>query len=172
MIAEIPDPPLHDKKPEINQSQARPNSKFPVGLILIIILTGLGTIGSLSTIINPTIIIGTYVVTGFPALLYGIVHMGVYIVLFMWLIQRKEWGRKLGIIVSIFNILLATFTFFTMVYSRDKFMAAYDVAMPGYSDIVSVNFLFLIFGVMAILNWLVGIAIILYLHFKKRYFKA
>jgi len=172
MTAEIPEYPHHDKMPEMIQSQDNPKSKYPVGLILILILTGFAALGSLMGIINPLIIIGTYVVKGLPALIYGIIMMGVYTTLFVWLIQKKEKGRILGIIVSIFNIVFITFPYLTTVYAPDKLMAAYDIAMPGYTDFISIGFLSLLFGSLAILGWLVGITTVLYLHFKKHYFKA
>jgi hypothetical protein len=172
MIAEIPEYSHHDKTPEMDQSHADTDSKYPVGLILILILTGFATLGSLMTIFNQLIIIGTFVITGLPALIYGIIRTGIYIALFVWIIQRKEWGRKLGIIISIFNILFITLNYLSLVFFPDEIMAAYDIAMSGYSDFVSIGLLSLIVGISAILAWLVGIAVILYLHFKRQYFKA
>ena len=172
MNEEVPAFPHPDKKPLVDQSSNESNSKYPVGLIFIVILTGMAMLGTIMTIVNPMIIIGTYVITGIPAFFYGVIQMGVYVTLFIWLIQIKEWGRILGIVVSIYNILLTALAFLSFIYYPNEMMAAYDTVMPGYSKFMTSDILSIFFGLMVILNCLVGGAVILYLHFRKKYFRV
>ena len=171
MEEQVPEYPHPDGTPVMDQSPVGPNAKFPVGLIFIVILTGMAMLGSLSTVVNPMIIIGVYVVTGFPAFVFGVIQMGVYITLFVWFIKRKEQGRVLGIVVSVYQMLLMAFNFLSIVYLPNRMMAAYDTVMPGFSEMLPFVFLSLIFGLMTILGWSVGASVILYLHFKKQHFR-
>ena len=151
--------------------QAPPPEKFPVGLIFIIILTGMGMLGSLMQVVNPMVIIGTAAITGFPALLYGLIQLGVYIALFVWLIQRKEKGRILGIAVSVYIMLLAGLQFLVFFFRSDEMLALYDEMMPGYTDMVPSSFHMVIWGVSAMLSWVIGTAVISYLYIKRQHFR-
>ena len=92
----------YDSSKDTNPSHTGPRLNLPPGIILIIFLATISSISSLTTVINPKIIIGVFVITGLPAMLYGLSHMGVHIVLIIWLARKKEKGRKLGLIISIY----------------------------------------------------------------------
>jgi len=145
--------------------------KFPVGLILIIILTGFAMIGSLTTLVNPRLFMGTRLVTGFPAFIYAAIHMAVMVALFVWLIQRRERGRILAIVVSAFNMIYLALQFLAVVFWPREFAEAMDDFMPAYSETVPAGFMAFVLGFMALLSWLVGGAVILYMVFKRRLFR-
>ncbi len=172
MNEENPANPLPNNTSVIDQSSTEQKEKYPVGLIFILILTGMAILGSIMTIVNPMLIFGTYVVTGFPALLYSLIQMGIHITLFVWLIQRKEFGRMLGIAVSAYSMLLMASTYLFYIFFPFEMMEVYESVMPGYSNFMSPEFNTLLYGLMTVFHWVVGGAVILYLIKKKHYFRV
>ena len=171
-MSEQPMPMPESTAPQPGQpEQAPPPEKFPVGVILIIILTGFGIVGGLMGLVNPMIMIGTVLITGLPAFVFNLIQETAYIALFIWLLKRKERGRVLGMVISAYNMLFVGIQFVVAFTRPDELMRTMDQMTPGYSDLVPSSFFVLIMGGSAILGWIIGTAVIAYLYFKKHYFR-
>jgi hypothetical protein len=159
-----------------NQSQPQnsltqsPRKSPPVGVILILVLTGFAALGDLSSIINPVLVLGGLVITGPAAALWYLVELAVMIALFVGLLKRLEWGRILGIAVSAYKIILPTLAAAAYVMNPERMQDVIDRVAPGYEDMVPASFMLMVVGISAIMGWIVGAAVIVYLISKKSYF--
>ena len=168
-----PVPQLNSDNSGVGTTQTPPvPDKFPVGLILVVILAGMGMIGGLYSLINPRLVVGIWFVSGAPALLYAVIYEAAMVALFVWLIQRKEKGRILGIIISAYNMVYIGSAFLSTVIWPDEVAGAMDRLSPGYSQMVPARFVAVMYGLIALLTWTVGAAVILYLVRRKHYFHS
>ena len=145
--------------------------KFPVGLILIIILVGMGIVAAPMALARPTLIFGSTLVSGTPVVLYNLILLGVNIALFVGLIRRKEWARVLGIVLSAYYICFGILQQATLLFERGSVMAMYNQLIPGLGQLMSADVIVIMISVITLFNCGINAAVLLYLVYKKRYFR-
>jgi hypothetical protein len=150
--------------------QPPPHKSFPVGLILILILAGFGALGDLTSLTNPVLVLGTTVITGPVAVLWYLVELGVMITLFVAILKRQELGRLLGIGVSGYKIAFSTLAFLVYLTNPEGMQDVMEEVAPGYADMVPAAFMQIFMGVSAVMSWVIGTAVIVYLVVRKSYF--
>ena len=146
--------------------------KFPVGMILILILTGWGIVGLLLGMFEaPLFQLGAILVSGVGAIIINLIIVGISAAIIYGIIKRLKWARKLAIgwfIVSIFlaSVDLVSFlgnkTMFDSYYQKILSPEAYSLVTP--TVITGILISGLVFG--SIIN----LIIIIYLARKKDFF--
>ena len=149
---------------------ARPK-KFPVGLILVIIFVGLGMLGSISSIFEPVALIGAIILTGVVAYLYNAAMLAIEVFIFAGLIQRKEWGRVLGIWYYSYSIAVAALMALTFAFNRPAGIRALEALEPDMVTTVPERFLALIMYVGMAIAILLCAIVVAYLATKKEHFR-
>ena len=90
--------------------------KFPVGMIIILILIGWGALFLLLSMFKiPVYQLGPVLLTGAGAIILDLITVGILATIFYGILKRMKWARKLAIgwyIVSIALVLLNLVSFF------------------------------------------------------------
>lgn len=81
--------------------------KFPIGMILILILIGWGAVDLLLGIFKiPLLQLGPVLVSGAGAIIVNLIIVGILATTFYGIIKRLKWARKLAIGWYIFSMVL------------------------------------------------------------------
>ncbi|MDD3487757.1 MAG: hypothetical protein PHH35_00105 [Candidatus Pacebacteria bacterium] len=146
--------------------------KFPIGMILILILIGWGAINVLLGVRkNPMSQFGPVLLTGASAIVVNLIIAAILGIIFYGIIKRFKWARKLAIgwyifsmILSLINLLffLANKTMYNSYYQKVLSPEAYSLMTPAIitGTLISI----IVFG------WIIGLIIIIYLTKKKDFF--
>ena len=88
--------------------------KFPIGMILILILVGWGALGLLLGMFKiPMSQLGPFVVSGAGAIIINLIIVGILVTIFYGIIKRLKWAKKLAIGWYIFSMILAPINLFS-----------------------------------------------------------
>jgi hypothetical protein len=117
------------------------------------------------------IVIGSVLMTGLPAFAYHLIQEAACIILFVWLLKRKERGRVLGIVLSAYHMLLAGLQFVVCYVNPQEYFRTMEKMAPGYSELVPSGLTVVMLGGSAVVSWIIGSAMIAYLYFKKHHFR-
>ena len=147
-----------------------PEDRFPVGMIIILVLVGAGTLSSLSTLTRPGIALGPFIVKGAVATVFSIVIAGVLGLVFYGIVRRKYWARNLAIAVHAIQMLLALlgllvflpdkreFTEFLQFWSRD-------------ATLLTETYVRAIWLSLLVCGWIISLVIIVYLYRRREFFR-
>ena len=146
--------------------------KFPVGMILILILIGWGAVGLLLGMFKiPMFQLGPVVVSGTEAIIINVIIVGILTTIFYGIIKRLKWAKKLTISWYIFSIALALINLLSFLANKTMYDGYYQKLLPPETlalmtpDVITGSLISaLIFG------WVIGLIIIIYLARKKDFF--
>ena len=156
--------------------------KFPIGLVLILILTGFGAVGLLISLLLPLLFpaafqiplyhAGPILLNGIEAIFVHLITLSISAAIFFGLIKRLEWARKLTIVWNIFSIILVTINMaLSFLADATAYKDSPNTTLPSEASAFmtpTVTTSILISGL--IINWIIGLAIIIYLKRKKDFF--
>lgn len=146
--------------------------KFPIGMILILILIGWGALGLLlGTFKTPLSQLGPVIVSGAGAIIVNLVIVGIYGAIFYGIIKRLGWARKLAIGWYIFLTVLALINLISFFANKTMYDSYYQKLFPPETLALMTSAVMagsLIFAL--VFNLIVGSVIIIYLYRKKDFF--
>jgi len=150
--------------------------KFPVGMIIILVLIGWVAVSLLLGIFKNTLHLyqlGPVLITGAGAIIINLVIFGIFGTIFYGIIKRLRWIRKLAIGWYVFSIILslintisflANKTMFGLYYQKTLSPEAYSLYLKNPTIITGV------WIVALVSSSIIGIIIITYLVRKKDFF--
>ena len=155
--------------------------KFPIGLVLILVLTGFNAMGLLTSLLFPLLFpsafqipiyhLGPILLNGAEAVFVHLITLGILAAIFFGLIRRLEWARRLTLVWCIFSIISITVNM-ALSFLADATIYK-DLPRPLPSEVsvfttpAAINSI-LIIGMF--ISWGTNIAIITYLRKKKDFF--
>jgi len=146
--------------------------KFPVGMILILILIGWGAVGLLlGTFKIPLSQLGPILVSGAGAIIVNLVIVGILATIFYGILKRLIWAKKLAIGWYVFSILFSLVNLVSFLGNKTMYDSYYQKLLPPetYSlmtPAVITGSLIYALGFGSI----IGLIIIIYLVRKKDFF--
>jgi len=146
--------------------------KFPIGMILILILVGWGALGLLLGMFKiPMFQLGPFVVSGAGAIIINLIIVGIFATIFYGIIKRLKWAKKLAIGWYIFSMILAPINLFSFLANKtmydnyyQKFLTPETYALMTPAVITGSLISGLVF------SWIIGLIITIYLARKKDFF--
>jgi hypothetical protein len=150
--------------------------KFPVGMIIILILIGLVAVSLLFGIFKDTLHLyqlGPVLITGVGAIIINLIILGILGTIFYGIIKKLRWARKLTIGWYVFSMIqwlinlisfLANKTMFGIYYEKTLSPEAYALFLKNPALITSGFIIAFVF------SSIVGIIVIVYLVRKKDFF--
>jgi len=146
--------------------------KFPIGMILILILIGWGAVSLLLGMFKiPLSQLGPVLVSGAGAIIVNLVIVGILATIFYGIIKKLKWARKLAIGWYIFSMVLTPINLISFLANKTMFDSYYQkllspetYALMTPAVITSSLISGLVFG------WMIGLIIIIYLARKKDFF--
>lgn len=152
--------------------QQNAKGKFPIGMILILILVGWGALSLiLSSIKTPLAQIGMWVLSGTPAVIVNLIIAAILIAIFYGIIKKLRWARKLAIGWYIFSIVLALINLLAFIGNNTMYDAYYQEMLPPelYGMMTPAIITFSLISAL-FFGTVIGLIIIIYLARKKDFF--
>jgi len=146
--------------------------KFPVGMILILILTGWGIVGLLLGMFEaPLFQLGAILVSGAGAVIINLVIVGISAAIIYGIIKRLEWARKLTIGWSIVSILLPLVNFVSFLGNKTMYNSYYQkiLSPEAYSLMTPTAIAAVLIPVLVFIS-IINLVIIIYLVRRKDFF--
>ncbi len=147
-------------------------SKFPAGMIIILMLTGWGAVSLLLSMFEfPMHQLGPILLTGIRAIVANLVIFVILVTIFYGILKRMMWARKLAIGWHIVSIVLLSVNLASFLGNKTMYDSYYQKALPpeAYSlmtsDVIT-GFLVSNLG----FGFVIGTIIIIYLVRKKDFF--
>ncbi|MEK9132618.1 MAG: hypothetical protein AAB606_02850 [Patescibacteria group bacterium] len=146
--------------------------KFPIGMILILILVGWGAFGLLLGMFKiPLSQLGPVVVSGAGAIFVNLIIVGILAAIFYGIIKRLKWARKFAIGWYIFSIVLTPINLLSFFANKTMYDNYYQKLLPPETYVLMTPAVItgslisaLVFG------WIIGLIIIIYLARRKDFF--
>ena len=154
-----------DKNKQIKQ-------KYPMGMKLILIMLGGGTLILLFSLFKtPVAQFGPVLLTGSAAVFVNIIVIGILSAIFYGVLKRLEWGRKLAIYWYSFSMLLSLVNFISFISNKTMYDNFYQkILTPEVYAVMTTEIIVIGFIQGLIFGCIIGITIILYLIKKKDFF--
>jgi len=147
-------------------------SKFPVGMIIILILIGWGAVSLLLSMFkHPMSQLGPILLTGAGAIVVNLVILGILATIFYGILKRMMWARKLTIGWYIVSVIILVINFVSFLGNNTMYNSYYQKILPpeAYSlmtpAVITGSLVFALgfgFGI--------GIIVIIYVIRKKDFF--
>ena len=144
---------------------------FPIGIIIILYLTGLATVLHVIGVKNPLIAIGTIEITGVLAKGYNIALALLAGATFYGIFKRKTWGRILGIVRYVVTLLIYSTIHITSILNVEEIQHSIQKQSIQYPEYLTENVLIASQSISLIAAWVIISTIIVYLYRNKNFFK-
>jgi len=147
--------------------------KFPVGMILILVLIGWGIVGLLLGMfkVPPLFQLGSILISGAGAIIVDLVMIGISASIFYGIVKRLEWARKLAIGWSIVSILLPLVNFVSFLGNKTMYDSYYQkILSPEAYSLMTPTAIAGILIPTLVLSSIINLVIIIYLARKKSFF--
>lgn len=148
--------------------------KFPIGIILILILIGLEVVGLLSKIFETRPYqyqFGPFWVSGAGVITVNFVMAGISAITFYGIVKRLKWARKLAIGWNIFGMVLAPINLISFLANKTMYDSYYWKLLPPETLALMTPTVItggLIFSLVT--SWVIGLIVIIYLVRKRDFF--
>jgi hypothetical protein len=146
--------------------------KFPIGMILILVLVGWGALSLLfGTFKIPMSQLGPVVVSGVGAIIVNLVIFGILATIFYGIIKRLKWARKFAIGWYIFSMVLAPINLLSFLANKTMYDSSYQKLLPP--ETLALMTPAVITGALVsglVFAWIIGLIITIYLARKKDFF--
>jgi len=146
--------------------------KFPVGMIIILILIGWGAVSLLLSMFKiPLSQLGPVLLSGAGAIVMNLVIVGILATIFYGIIKRLKWARKLAIGWYIFSMVLLPINLLSFLANKTMYDSYYQKLLPPetlalMTPAVITGSLISALG----FGFVIGIVVIIYLARKKDFF--
>jgi len=164
-LGPVPDSIMEMIKTEVKR-------KFPVGMIIILVLIGFGVTGLLLGLSGPAMLqIGPLILTGTAAKLGNTCVIAVLLTVFYGIIKRLRWARKLAIGWYAFSIVLAAANLVSFLMNKTLFDGFYGKVLSPEAA-AAMNPAFMTASVISgtTVSCIVALVIILYIRAKRDFF--
>ena len=105
--------------------------KFPVGMIVILILIGWGAVSLLLSMFKvPLSQLGPVLFSGAGAVVMNLVIFGILATIFYGIIKRLKWARKFAIGWYVFSMVLLPFNLFSFLANKTMYDSYYQKLLP------------------------------------------
>lgn len=145
--------------------------KLPIGMIILLILIGMGIFTSLLILKNPAFMIGPFLIKGLLATLYSIVLTVILGAMFIGILKRKKWARKLTIAWYIFHMVFVIVNLFFSFMAKKNIIQLYKMQDPQNPLFPNEKFVMTFTVITHIFSFIAMIIVIVYIYSKKEYFK-
>ena len=146
--------------------------KFPIGMIVILILTGWGAVAPLLTVFKISLVqLGPILVSGAGALIVTLVISGILATIFYGTIKRLKWARKLAIDWYIFSMVLTLINLISFLANKTMYDSYYQKLLPPETLALMTPAIItgtLIYAMVS--SSIIGLIVIIYLARKKDFF--
>jgi len=146
--------------------------KFPIGMILILILVGWGAVGLFFGMFKiPLSQLGPFLVSGAGAIIVNLIIVGILATIFYGILKRMKWARKLAIGWYIVSIMLALVNLVSFLGNKTMYDSYYQKLFPP--ETYSLTTPAVITGTLVsalAFGSIIGLIIIIYLSRKKDFF--
>lgn len=143
--------------------------KFPIGIILILILFGWGALGLLFGMFKiPLSQLGPVVVSGAGAIIANLIKVGILATIFYGIIKRLKWARKFAISWYVLSMALAPINLLFFLANKTMYDSYYQKLLPLETLTPAAITGILISGLVFV--WIIGLIITIYLARKKDFF--
>ena len=146
--------------------------KFPIGMILILILVGWGALGLLLGMFKiPLSQLGPVLVSGAGSIIVNLIIFGILATIFYGIIKRLKWARKLAIGWYVFSMVLLPINLISFLANKTMYDSYYQKLLPP--ETLALMTPAVITGTLIstlVFGWIIGIIIIIYLARKKDFF--
>ena len=172
-----PASPLIPQSREINQpniavvNMTPQKEKFPIGMIVILFLIGLGFVTTLLGVKKPMLQLGPLILNGFPAILYSLVVAVVLGASFYGILKRKMWGRKLIIGWYLISLGLLAVNFISFLTDKQNIVRFYKESSPASAQLFTESVIMGTLLSALVIGWIIGLIIIFYIYRKRDFFK-
>ena len=146
--------------------------KFPIGMILILILIGWGALGLLLAMFKiPMSQLGPVVVSGAGAIIVNLIIVGILATIFYGIIKKLKWARKLAIGYYIFSMVLTPINLLSFLANKTMYDSYYQKLLPPETLALMTPAVIMGSLISALaFGWIIGLIIIIYLARKKDFF--
>jgi hypothetical protein len=151
-------------------STAMQKDKFPVGMIIILVLVGGGILPFLSNLKRPMFVLGPFIVKGVVATIYPIIMAVILGLIFYGILKRKTWGGYLTIVVHAWWMWLALLSFLAVLADKQKFIEFHQSYSPNVNRFTE-SYVMTLYSSVLVFSWIIGIVIIAYVYRKRDFFK-
>lgn len=146
--------------------------KFPIGMILILILIGWGALSLLLGVFTiPLSQLGPVLLSGAGAVVMNLVIFGILVTIFYGILKRMMWARKLTIGWYIISMVLLVVNLVSFLGNKTMYDSYYQKLLPP--EIYSLMTPAVITGSLIsalVFGWIIGLIIIIYIARKKDFF--
>jgi hypothetical protein len=144
--------------------------KFPVGMIVILVLVGGGILPCLSNLKRPMFVLGPFIVKGAVATIYPIIMAVILGLIFYGILKRKTWGGYLTIVAHAWWMWLALLSFLAVLADKQKFIEFHQSYSPDATRFTE-SYVMTLYSSLLVFSWIIGIVIIAYVYRKRDFFK-
>jgi len=146
--------------------------KFPVGMIIILILVGWGAVSLLFGMFKiPLSQLGPVLLSGVGAIIVNLVIVGILATIFYGILKRMKWVRKLAIGWYVVSIVLALVNLVSFLGNKTMYDSYYQKLLPP--ETYSLMTPALITGGLVsalVFSSIIGLIVVVYLARKKDFF--
>lgn len=146
--------------------------KFPVGMIIILILVGWGAVSLLFGMFKiPMSQLGPVLLTGAGAIIVNLVIVGIFATIFFGILKRMMWARKLAIGWYIVLMFLLVINLVSFLGNKTMYDSYYQKILPPetYSLMTPAVITGSLVSALGF-GFVIGIIVIIYLARKKDFF--
>lgn len=146
--------------------------KFPVGMIIILILIGLGAVSLLLGMFKlPMFQLGPILLTGAGAIVVNLVIFGIFATIFYGILKRMMWARKLAIGWYIVSMILLVINLVSFLGNKTMYDSYYQKVLPPetYSLMTPAVITGSLVSALGF-GFVIGVIVIIYLARKKDFF--
>lgn len=146
--------------------------KFPVGMIIILILIGWGAVSLLLSIFKiPLSQLGPVLLSGAGAIVMNLVVFGILATIFYGILKRMGWARKLAIGWYIVSMVLLVVNLISFLGNKTMYDSYYQKLLPPETLALMTPALITGSLISALgFGFVIGIIVIIYLARKKDFF--
>ncbi len=146
--------------------------KFPIGMILILILIGWGAANLLLGMFKiPMSQLGPVIVSGVGAIIINLVIVGILVTIFYGIIKRLIWARKLAIGWYIFSMVLLFVNLISFLSNKTMYDSYYQRLLPPETAVLMTSTVITSTLISALVfGWITGFIILVYLARRKDFF--
>jgi hypothetical protein len=145
--------------------------KMPAGMIVILVLIGWGIVSLLLTLRNPVGQFGPMLLTGVGAIVMTLIIAAILVTIFVGIMKRFAWARKLAIGWYIISMVLALINLLSFVANNTMYDGYYSKTFaPGVAALMTPSMILMSLAMLLVFGWIIGIIIVIYLFRKRDFF--
>jgi len=145
--------------------------KFPVGMIILLILLGFGFVSTLSSIAKPTLQFGPVILNGLPAVLYSLIVLVILSTSFFGVLKRKMWAGRLVIGWYIIGMGISLLNFVSFLADKQSVVRLYQQMSPTNAQFFTESTITGFLTSALVMGVIIGFVVISYVYRRRDFFK-